>query len=165
MFCSAQSPSKGILPPNSRVSTIVPNLPTSCPPGVTPGDPWGMWGPKPSPSPPPSAPQHQPEVAIGLGPHLEWIRDLPCSQILPDPGPGGAVGHGGLAAMAERWVTPPSQHSGGFCHPQLTAQPGPGSGQVPVSSCQHSPVLPSSTLTFAEASCDEQGGHWKRQEG
>lgn len=113
----------------------------------------------------PSAPRLQPEVAIGMGPHLEGIKDIPCSQMLPGPRPGGAMGHGGLAVMAERWVTPPSQHPGGFCHPQLTAQPGPGSGwvRVPISSCQHSPVLPSGTLTFAEAICGEQGGHWKRR--
>lgn len=41
--------------------------------------------------------------------------------------------------------------------------PTPAHIGVPISSHQHNPVLPGGTLTFAEAVCGEQGGHWKRQ--
>lgn len=70
------------------------------------------------------------------------------------------MGHGGLLVMAEQQVTPLGQHCGGFCRPQLTAQPlqmGQGP-HVPL------PALPGDTLTFAEV-CGEQGGHCKRQGG
>lgn len=70
------------------------------------------------------------------------------------------MGRGGLLVMAEQQVTPPGQHCGGFCRPQLTAQPQQmGQGpHVPL------PALPGDTLTFAEV-CGEQGGHCKRQGG
>lgn len=61
---------------------------------------------------------------------------------------GGSDGRavGDTPEPAPRWLLPTPAHI-----------------RVPISSHQHNPVLPSGTLTFAEAVCGEQGGHWKRQ--
>jgi len=108
-----------------------PHPPSTLSPSATPGAPRGTRGPEHPLSPLPPTPRLQPEVSMGMGPHLEGIRDLPRSQTLPGPGPGGAVGRGGLAAMVEPRVTAPGQHPDDPSSPPSAKQMGRGPRPFP----------------------------------